>query len=145
MTRIRKPKFTRIQIICLARLLHMEYTPKEIAEEIGVTEDTIYRCYIPAGCPHQRDKSGLIWINGGEFRAWAEGCILERREKAKRRLGEDEAWCFRCNRVVKIENPVFRKVNGAFTLLQGTCNLCGGKVNRGWKASSESNNLGGIQ
>jgi len=133
----RQPRFARPQIIRLSRFLYMKYNLQELAQEIGITDDTICRCYIPAGCPHERDQSGLIWIVGTAFRTWAEQYLEARRNKPKRKLGENEAWCFRCNTVVKITDPTPRKVNALFTVLQGQCEICGCTVNRGWKNPQE--------
>ena len=126
----------RAQIIKLSRLLDMFYRPSEIAEEIGVNVDTVYRSYLPAGAPHVRDKEGNIWIHGPAFRAW----MLDQNEKGKEKmhpLDEGEAWCVHCNEVVKILNPRVRRFNGSGELIQGACDKCGGKVNRARKAAHD--------
>lgn len=129
---MRKPKIRRAQIIKLSRLLDMLYKPSELADEIGISDDTVYRSYLPAGAPHTRDKAGNIWIHGPAFREW----MLERNEEGKATLhplGEGEAWCVHCSKVVKIINPRVRKFNGSADLVQGKCEVCGGKVNRAQK------------
>ncbi len=131
---MRTPLIRRAQIIKLGRLLDMLYKPSELAEEIGVNVDTIYRSYLPAGAPHTRDKTGAIWIHGPAFKAW----MLERNEDGKRvlhPLGEGEAWCVHCNQVVKVMNPRVRHFNGSGELIQGACEKCGRKVNRARKGS----------
>ena len=70
-SRGRVPRFKRAQLIRLDRLLHMRYTPAELAREIGVSVDTVYRSYIPAGCPQEPRGGGRYWIVGSEFRDWA--------------------------------------------------------------------------
>jgi len=55
---------TQRQMAHLPRLLWMYYSPSELADEIGCNVDTIYKSYIPAGCPHTRDERGRIWIKG---------------------------------------------------------------------------------
>jgi hypothetical protein len=121
------PRFKREHILRLSRLLDMLYKPSEIAEEIGISYDSLVRTYLPAGCPHQRDKGGLLWIHGLEFKAWAESV-----SKAKNtyHLGEGEAWCVRCNKVVTIEGGRERAVKRNLRIVQGKCSECGGKVNR---------------
>jgi len=39
----------------LEKLLDMLYKPRELAEEIGFTQRQVYRAYLPAGCPHDKD------------------------------------------------------------------------------------------
>lgn len=46
---MRQPTLKHTQIVRLARFLDMMYRPSEVAEEIGVTQDTVYRSYLPAG------------------------------------------------------------------------------------------------
>jgi len=48
---MRQPLLKHCHIIKLGRLLNMLYKPSEIAEEIGVAQDTVYRSYLPAGAP----------------------------------------------------------------------------------------------
>ena len=83
MSGIPRPRISRPQVIRLGRLLNMYYKPSEIAEEIGISPDTVYRTYIPAGCPHEVDESGRIWIIGTTFRDWAL-LILAGRKNRKR-------------------------------------------------------------
>ena len=66
----RKPKFGRSQRLRLSRLLTMRCTPAEIASEIGVAVGTVYRSYLPAGCPAEQGRDRRIWIVGTEFRNW---------------------------------------------------------------------------
>ncbi len=113
----------------------MHYTPAELAEEISVSDDTVYRSYIPAGCPHTRDEQDRIWIVGTEFCEWAKVIHEKRKRRKVRRLAADEAWCFRCNEIAKIQSPTPKRVNLYLELLQGTCAECGGKINRARKAS----------
>jgi len=42
---MRIPQLKHQHIIKLSRLLNMLYKPSEIAEEIGVSVDTVYRSY----------------------------------------------------------------------------------------------------
>ena len=76
---MRKPLLKHAQIIRLGRILDMMYKPPELAEEIGVTSDTIYRSYIPAGLPYIREYHSL-WIHGPSFVQWARGIITTQRK-----------------------------------------------------------------
>lgn len=125
----RKPIFRREQIIKLQRLLYMKYKPGEIADEIGVTADTVYRCYLPAGAPHERDSAGNIWIVGTAFSAWALEQVGRGKIK-KHPMRDGEAWCCKCNCAVQIQKPKIKTINRYIGMVQGTCPGCGGKVNR---------------
>ena len=54
----------------LTKLLDMMYTPSELAEEVGFYVRQVYRVYIPAGCPQERDQHKRVWINGKAFKEW---------------------------------------------------------------------------
>lgn len=127
----RQPKLARAQIIRLGRLIHMKYRPSEIADLLGVNVDTVRRSYLQAGCPHERDQQGNIWIIGTVFRSWADEVIAERKRKKSKPMDEDEAWCVKCNKRVKIINPTIKPVNHYLELLQSVCESCGSIVNRG--------------
>lgn len=124
------PRFKRAQIIRLTRLLNMMYRPSEIAKEIEVTTEMVVRTYLPAGAPHTRDESGHIWIHGWAFRDWAKTVIGAKRARSKHPMTENQAWCMKCNAVVTILNPKPKKLNRYADLLQGTCAVCGTRVNR---------------
>jgi hypothetical protein len=125
----RQPLLKHTQIIRLMRLLDMLYKPSELADEIGVNVDTVYRSYIPAGLPVIRDEDGHFWIHGPAFVAWARETIAQK--KAKRQgLPEGHAWCMTCNRPVKITALRVRSISRYSELVQGTCPACGKTVNR---------------
>jgi len=124
-----RPVFKRPQIIRLSRLLDMEYKPSEIAEELNIGLWVIYNTYLHAGCPHRREKGGQIWIHGTSFAAWARAINELNKEKAFT-LQEDEAWCVRCNAVVKMEDAHRRTLKRNLVMVYGVCSVCGGKVNR---------------
>lgn len=119
----------REQLIKLGRLLEMRYKPAELGREIGVSADTVYRTYIPAGAPHERDAQGNIWIVGTHFREWAF-TEVGYHKRAKHPLQPGEAWCCKCNKPVMILKPKIKAVNQHIHLIQGRCSICGGKVNR---------------
>lgn len=126
---MRTPSLKHTHIIKLGRLLDMLYKPSEIAEEIGITPDTLYRSYLPAGLPHVRDAQGNIWIHGPAFVSWAKETISK---KKSRRVGlpDDHAWCMKCNQAVELINPRIRITNRYLELLQARCPHCGKTVNR---------------
>jgi len=80
----------------LKGLLDMLYTPKEIAEEVGINKNQIYRVYIPGGCPYSRDTLGHIFIHGVSFKMWYEGTFK------KVRMEKNQAWCVSCKKVVTV-------------------------------------------
>lgn len=129
----RRPRLSRAQIIRLSRLLFMDYRPSEIAELLEVSVDTVYRSYIPAGCPHERDETGHIWILGTAFKAWAEEILAERKRKKSPPMKPDEGWCLKCNKRVKMISPKTVYSARGREIIQSICKKCGGKVNRARK------------
>jgi hypothetical protein len=127
---MREPHLKHLQIARLGRLLDMLYRPAEIAEEIGVTVDTVYRSYLPAGLPSTRDAQGSIWIHGPAFASWARETIARKKSKRKP-LWEGQAWCVRCNRPVDMHSPVIRPLNRVIELQVSSCPICGTTINRG--------------
>ncbi len=113
-------------IVKLPGLLPMAYAPSELEAELGITSRTI-REWIPKGLPYQRDSQGHIWINGKEFAGWLN---TMRRRRQRQPLEPDEAYCFRCNRPVKMENPS-QQYHGKQVLLSATCSHCGHSIHRG--------------
>jgi len=120
-------RLMRSNIIRLSRLLNMFYKPSEIAELLGLTTETIYRAYLPAGAPFKKDGNGNIQIHGLEFSSWAKNVYQDRK---KGPMGDNQAWCCRCNRATEIIRPLPVKVGRFITMLQGKCSVCGTKVNR---------------
>ncbi len=107
----------------LARLLDMLYTPSELAKEIGFTTRQVYRVYIPAGLPHERDQKSRIWINGKVFQEWVKEVYK------KQELGMNEAFCLTCKQAVKMVGPE-RKQEGRLFYYICTCPNCGRKLAR---------------
>lgn len=126
---MRNPHLKHQHIVKLGRLLDMLYRPSEIAEEIGVTQDTVYRSYLPAGLPHLRDTDGHVWIHGPAFIAWARETISTKKNK-RAGLPDDHAWCMKCNQPVALISPKIKSVNRYLELLQAKCPTCGKTVNR---------------
>lgn len=115
---IRKGRLGRDQINRLGKLLDMMYTPGELSDEIGFSRRQVYRVYLPAGCPHVRDGSGHLWINGKEFKKWV-GELYK-----KHIVGQNEAFCLTCRKAVTMIDP--RKIQGKKLLYyQCNCPNCG--------------------
>ncbi len=126
MSRNRSPRLTRYQKLRVRGLLEMPYTPQLLADAIGCHRDTIYRSFVPAGCPHARDERGRITIIGTELSAWYFDNL-----PTKVTLKPNEGWCFRCNRPTTMEPPLtIKPTNRHLELVTGTCSDCGGRVNR---------------
>lgn len=125
---MKKIRLTRSQQARLRRLLDMEYRPSEIAEEIGLTTDTIYRSHIPAGAPTRTDQKGNIWIRGTAYRDWVKDCLTVRRRSKP--LSLDEAYCLTCMEVRTIQNPKIRPHRKNISIKSGKCPVCGKKINR---------------
>lgn len=107
----------------LGKLLDMMYKPSELAEEIGFTRRQVYRVYIPAGCPHEKDENGRLWINGKSFREWVE------ENYKKRKLARNEAFCLTCKKPVKMIKPI-EKQEGRLIYWLCDCPECGRKLAR---------------
>lgn len=113
----------------LPRLLHMEYSPRELADELGCTARQI-RHALECGCPNRQTSTGRVWITGDVFATWIE----EIEKRRKHRLRDDEVYCLRCG-VVRLPDDatVFAMANGV-ERLSGQCPKCGSIVNRFRKA-----------
>lgn len=121
----------------LQRLLHMRYKPSELAEEIGISTDTIYRSYLPAGAPCEIDQKGHTWIIGDVFAGWVVDHLkTNRRKKPKMKMESGQAYCVGCNKVVTLLKPKVEKPNArGVANFTGKCPTCSRKVNRFCKAS----------
>jgi len=124
-----KPLLKHTHIVKLARFLDMMYRPSEIAEELGVHKETVYRSYLPAGLPYIEDDKHRFWIHGPAFVAWAKETVAKKRTDRKG-LEEGYAWCMKCNTPVKMAKPTIKPVNRYIELLQAKCPHCHRIVNR---------------
>ena len=105
----------------LKGLLDMEYTPRELAEEIGVNVSQVYRVYLPIGCPRRRDTRRHYWINGELFREWYQ----ERFQKIK--LSEYQVFCLTCKKAVDLIDPEKKRKRGLI-YYECLCPICGRKL-----------------
>ncbi len=107
----------------------MRYKVSEIAAILGVSVDTIYRSYLPAGAPAQKDAKGNIWIVGTEFAAWAKAFLANRAVRAP--MGDDQVFCTTCQEVREIIDRRLMEADAhGVRRLTGRCGTCGGRVNR---------------
>lgn len=128
-------RLSRVEVIRAQHLLHMKYAPSEIAEEIGLpNKDKVYQ-YIKAGCPHERDDGGRLWIVGTLFRQWARA-HAKGNQTQRDKMPEGQAYCFRCRKRVTMKSIGVRPSNRYLELVTGTCAECGGNVNRARKRSA---------
>ena len=127
-------RFLRVHLIRLVRLMDMMYKPSEIAEEIGVTTETVYRSYLPGGAPFERDKAGNFWLHGTSFSAWVRSVTTK---KEMSRLADGQAWCLRCRKAVPLVRPRMRFEGRYVKIFQGKCETCGAKINRAYAASTD--------
>ena len=94
------------------------YTPKELADEIGIHKNQFYYAYVPLGCPLERDKYNHIFINGKSFALWYTSVY------AKLRLAPNETFCRTCKSAVEIYQPKYKtKDNLSYVL--SVCSACG--------------------
>lgn len=137
MTDLANIKVTRGNAMRLKSLLHMEYKPTELAQEIGISTDTLYRSYLPAGAPCKVDTKGNIWIIGDQFAKWVmDYSKVNRRKAPKEKMEQGEAYCVACRKVVNLLNAKMQKPNARnIATFTGKCPECGRKVTRFCKAS----------
>ncbi|RIK32579.1 MAG: hypothetical protein DCC56_01855 [Anaerolineae bacterium] len=107
----------------LKSLFDMHYTPKELAEEIGMHVDQVYNVYVPLGCPQERDERNHLRINGKSFAEWYGKFYF------KIHLKPNETFCKTCRKGVKIVQPKRHQKNGLEFLLS-KCPVCGRKLSR---------------
>jgi len=123
------PRLNRSQTGRLKRLLDMQYTVAELAAELGVSPDAIYRSHIPAGAPVQLDDKKRVWINGARYRDWFQQTVTVRGSRRKP-MPADAAYCLRCNKVVQAINPRTAPHRRGVRQMTGRCPVCSGKVFR---------------
>lgn len=108
----------------LRRLLHMEYTVTELAQELECKRRVIERA-IEAGAPQRREHN-RIFVVGDEFAVWY--AALQPAEKTP--LAADEAYCLHCRSPRKFTvEDVFPNSRGV-ERVAGRCLICGRRVNR---------------
>ena len=107
----------------LKGLFDMLYKPGELADEIGISIDQIYRVYIPLGCPIIREERRHFLLNGKDFRDW----YLVTYQKTQ--IKDNETFCKTCKKAVDIYLPENRK-KGDLSYILSVCPICGRKLSK---------------
>jgi hypothetical protein len=115
-------------------LLNMMYSPRELAEEVGIEKNQVYRVYIPLNCPHERDEQGRITIHGLSFRLWYEDIYK------KVKVEKNQAWCVSCKKIVDVSDSK-RFTKGRLIYDLSTCPICGKSVAKIIDAKRKRNDL----
>ncbi len=120
----------------LERLLHMEYTPGELARELECSAETVRRA-IARGCPHRCDQRGHYWVVGDQFRAWYN---VTHQKRSKQALGYDEGFCLSCRGVRQLVDVdrVEPLTQPGCEMVYGVCAVCGSKMRRIRRIRQES-------
>lgn len=108
----------------------MLYKPGEIAEELGITVETVLRAFIPAGAPVVIDSEKHTWINGKDFARWAKAYLAQKHNRPRNKMLPGQAYCLRCNQVVEMQDPKRRHHHRDVDQISGRCPVCKGKINR---------------
>ena len=122
-------KLSQAEAARLGRLLPMEYSTAELADELKINVRRVRERFVPAGCPHRRDYRERIWIVGSAFRDWYE----KTQERRRHPMEDDEGWCLRCRRAVQMVGPLSILEQRYTEIVQGRCPACGATVNRARK------------
>lgn len=117
-------KLSQPQVLRLARLLHMEYTPRELADELQASVQQIHRA-VEAGCPH-RVTEQRTWIVGDAFAAWYHETVKRRKQPLRR----NEAFCLACRQPVPLDETTVAPVRDGVERVSGICPRCGTSVHR---------------
>ena len=106
----------------LRRLLHMEYTPRELCAELECPRAAIQRA-IEWGCP-QRVLKSQVWIVGDDFALWYQNQL-----PARVKLRPGEAYCLRC-RAARVAVDLDEGVPNSLGTVRrfGVCAVCGSRV-----------------
>lgn len=113
----------------------MEYRPAELARELGITSDTLYRSHIPAGAPARKDAKGNIWINGLLYKQWVESFQTPHRKTKP--MKDNQGYCLNCKEVREIINPKLTRNKRGVVLAVSKCPVCNKRIGRYLKASKE--------
>jgi uncharacterized protein with PIN domain len=127
-----RPRIKHRQIIRLGRILDMMYRPADIADELQVSVETIYRSWLPAGLPHEQDEQQNIWIHGPALVAWVRAISSSRHKGG---MADGFGWCMKCNQPVKMNSPKIIHQSRYTEILQSVCPHCKTPVNRARKRS----------
>lgn len=131
MPKAKTPRISRAMMRRSLRLLDMEYKVSEIAQELKITEKTIYQSWLIAGMPCRRDSTGHLWLHGPAVAKWISlnAPITKYTKDDRHVMEDDEAYCMSCRQPVKMERVTRReKWRGAVRV--HAVGVCGHKVIR---------------
>ena len=118
-------KFTQPQRARLGRLLHMEYTPRELARELECSPRQILRA-VEAGCPHRR-IGNRTWLVGDAFAAW----YIDRTVERKRPSRQNQSYCLHCRGPVPLgDNVTVTPSRAGVERVSGVCPQCNNPIHR---------------
>jgi len=130
------PLLTQGKVYKLRKLLPMKYKVSEIAAFLGVTTDTIYRSYLPAGAPVLREGN-VIWIVGTELQNWAREYLAGKKLKLKT-MSDNQVYCSSCHLVAEMISPRVVEVNKlGVARVAARCGLCNARVSRFMKKTRD--------
>jgi hypothetical protein len=107
--------------------INRSFSVPEIAGLLGVNRYTILAWHKKEGLKAIDDRAPYLF-HGKELRRF----IQERQKERKQKCGPNEFYCFKCRKPrVSLDNRVIIIINNPKQLnIQGTCVLCGSKMNR---------------
>lgn len=114
-------------IVKASGLLPMLYKPSELAEHLCINRRTLYDWIDKKEVPHTRDAYNRIWINGQDFAQW----VVRQKRTHRKKLRENEAYCMRCKKNVRLKNPKIISIKAKLINIRGKCPSCDGKIVRG--------------
>ena len=123
-------KIPHLVIVKAPGLLPMQYTVRELSEELHIPDSTL-RDWFLHGAPYSRDEYNHLWVNGQQFAAWIERQRKARKRQASRSLKAGEGFCLHCNQIILISDPIVQPFKGKLYHIKGKCPRCGGTINRG--------------
>lgn len=98
----------------------MEYTPKEIEEETGISVDNILRAIRAGDLSARKAANGHYWIHGLTFADYVRSTVKHRIS------APNKFYCFKCRKVVFVMTDITIEGRLAF----GVCPECQAKVTK---------------
>lgn len=122
-------KLTQPQAQRLRRLLHMEYTLAELAEELACPRRVLDQA-VAAGCPH-RVEGDRVFLVGDAFAGWYQSLPATHIP-----LQDGEAYCMHCRAARSMVETTTAPNLPGVEMVSGKCAVCGRRVNRLREAQS---------
>ena len=133
-TGLKKPGKRKGLLRKLERLLDMEYTPAEMAEELDMDKKQVWRMITEKGAPARQAANNRYWIHGLTFAKWVNSFVEASRVKPPK-MAANEFFCVTCRKrvIVPPDSIGVDKESAIFLLFSSSCPSCGKavrKVNR---------------